>query len=177
LVCRILAPRRLWLREVVEHMTRYLRRIILLAAGLCWFAVALGIVVLLLDYVAGGAGLQVFGFFGVSSMSVTIGLLHVVGFLAGAFLCFAIGAGFWAHGVVPLPKVQERGLMQPKQLIVFLRHLVMRRRESERAVQGLRCVRCRAVLAAPVRICPECGWTQPPLRDLCAGLRRSNAKM
>jgi len=72
-------------------------------AGLCWFAIALAIGFFLFEYLSGGAGLQMFGFlFGVSSLTVSIGLAHVVGLTAAALLCFTIGAGCWAHGLVPV---------------------------------------------------------------------------
>ncbi len=72
--------------------------LVLVAAGLCWIAVALGIGLLLFQYVAGGAGLHVFGFFGPSSLTVSIGLAHVVGFAAAGWLSFVIGVGLCAYG-------------------------------------------------------------------------------
>jgi hypothetical protein len=86
-------------------MLRYVKSVILVAAGLCWFAIALSIGFFLFEYLSGGAGLQVLGyFFGVSSLSASIGLAHVLGLGAAAFLSFVIGAGCWAHGLVPAPK-------------------------------------------------------------------------
>ncbi len=131
-------------------------------AGLCWFAAALGFGFLLVQYLAQGAGLQVFGFYlGVSSSTVLLGLAHVVGFAAAAFLCFAIGVGFCAHGLVPPPKPEQEVPEWPIRRFAFLRQnpAVPRSREEDNVV--LRCVRCRTSLADPVRICPECGWTQP----------------
>ena len=124
----------------------------MVVAGLSWFAIALGFGFLFFHYLAEGAGLQVFGyFFGVSSTNVLLGLAHLVGFAAAASLCFVIGAGFCAHGLVSPPKQQQKSPKQPEQV----QHSI----EDTGAV--LRCVRCRAPLAAPIHICPDCGWTQP----------------
>lgn len=51
-------------------------------------------------YVTGGGGLQ---FFSLSfpSASVWLGLIHLLGLGSGACLCFAIGVGLCAHGLVP----------------------------------------------------------------------------
>lgn len=90
-------------------MMRHVKRTILVAAGLCWFAIALAIGFFLFEYLSSGAGLQVFGyFFGVSSLTVSLGLSHVLGLGAAGFLSFVIGAGCWAHGLVPAPKPGRR---------------------------------------------------------------------
>ena len=74
-------------------------------AGLCWIAFAVFFCLFLYGYLVGGAELQVFGFlFPVSSTSILVGVVHIVGFSAAAFLCFAIGVGFLAHGVTPPQK-------------------------------------------------------------------------
>ncbi len=141
-------------------MTRYLKSALLVAAGLCWFAVAVGFVFLFFEYMAEGAGLQVFGFFGISSLTIAVGLVHIVGFSAGAFLSFLIGAGLCAHGLVPAPGPQGQVATRPKQVLAELRQL-MTRRHSREPDFALRCVCCRTPFAAAVHICPECGWTQP----------------
>jgi hypothetical protein len=57
---------------------------------------------LLVRYFTQGAGLRVFGFyFGLSSLTVLLGLIRVAGFAMAAFLCVAIGIGLCAHGLVP----------------------------------------------------------------------------
>jgi hypothetical protein len=74
----------------------------LVVAGLCWIAFAALSGLVLFQYLIGGAGLQVFGFFfGVSSTSVLVGLVHFMGFTAGSCLCFVIGVGLCAHGFIP----------------------------------------------------------------------------
>ena len=70
-----------------------------LIAGACWVLLALGFGIFLLEYIRQGAGLQCFGWM-FSSGSVLIGLVHVVGFVIAAFLCFAIGAGLFARAFV-----------------------------------------------------------------------------
>jgi len=143
-------------------MTRYLKSTLLVVVGLGWIAMAVFIGLFLFEYLVGGAGLQVFGFFfSVSSTTVLIGLVHFVGFAVAAFLSFIIGAGLCAHGLVPAPQPEKRAMLQPGRRFDFFRDFissVCTRREPETA---LRCVCCRAALAAPVHICPDCGWTQP----------------
>ncbi len=73
-------------------MKRLIKSTMMVVCGLCWLAFALAIGLFLLPYIAEGAGLQIFGF-GVSSTSVLIGLVHVVGFVAAGSLCFVIGVG------------------------------------------------------------------------------------
>jgi hypothetical protein len=78
-------------------------------AGLCWIVAALIILFFLFGYLAGGAGLQVFGFFfDVSPASVVLGLVYFVGFAAAACLCFIVGAGLCAHGLVPAPEPEQK---------------------------------------------------------------------
>ena len=146
-------------------VTRYIKSTLMVVAGLCWFTVALGIAFLLLQYLAEGAGLQVFGFFfGVSSTTVVIGLVHVVGFAVAAFLSFGIGASICAHAFVPHSKREQRVQKRPKRLSALWRQMRAARRSADNADAVLRCVSCRIALAAPVHICPKCGWTQPYAR-------------
>lgn len=58
------------------------------ASGLYWWTTLPGV-----------AGLQVFGG-PVSSGSVLLGLVHLTGFVAAIVICFAIGAGLCARGLV-----------------------------------------------------------------------------
>ena len=76
-----------------------MKRAMFLIAGACWFLFALGFGIVLLQYIGQGAGLQFFGWM-FSTGSVLIGLVHVVGFVIAAVLCFAIGAGLLARGFV-----------------------------------------------------------------------------
>ncbi len=90
------------MNDIFEPMTRLIKSTMMVVAGLCWIGVALGFGFLLVQYLNQGAGLQVLGFyFGVSSTTVLLGLAHVVGLAAAAFLCFALGVVLCAHGLVP----------------------------------------------------------------------------
>ncbi len=76
-----------------------MKRATFLIGGLCWFLFALGFGFFLVQYVCQGAGLQFFGP-AVSSGTVLMGLVHVVGLVTASFLCFAIGAGLSARGIL-----------------------------------------------------------------------------
>jgi hypothetical protein len=96
-----------------------MKRIGLLLGGLCGFVSAFGFVLLLLAYISGGSGRQFallpLPFFGdpVSSGSILIGLVHVMGLAAAAFLCFTVGLGFCAHGIVPDRPSDQSAVPQP----------------------------------------------------------------
>jgi hypothetical protein len=93
-------------------MTRYFKSTALVIGGVCWIAFAVLICVFLYGYLNDGAGLQVFGFFlPPTSTTILVGLVHFVGFGAAAFLCFTIGVGLLAHGVVP-PQNQRCNRLQ-----------------------------------------------------------------
>lgn len=88
-------------------MNRHIKNVLLVIAGFCWIAAAVVICLFLLRYLAEGAGLQVFDFLlPLSSLTVITGVFHFIGFTAAACVCFAIGAGLIAWGVVP-PKVNK----------------------------------------------------------------------
>ena len=74
-----------------------MKRAMFIVAGACWFLFALGFGIVLLQYIGEGAGLQFFGWM-FSSGSVLVGLVHVVGFVIAACLCFVIGAALLARG-------------------------------------------------------------------------------
>lgn len=76
-----------------------MKRILCLVGGVCWFLFALGFLLFLIQYLVGGAGSQFFGPF-FSSSSVVVGMVHVVGLIFAVLLCFAVGAGLCAHGLV-----------------------------------------------------------------------------
>ncbi len=83
-----------------ERSMKFAKRVLLVLGGLLWFLFSLGFGYLLVEYIAQGAGLQFFGP-PVSSGSVLLGLVPVTGFVAASVICFAIGAGLCAHGIVP----------------------------------------------------------------------------
>jgi hypothetical protein len=138
----------------------------MVVAGLCWFGFGAFLCLFLFQYLVGGAGLQVFGFFfGVSSTTVLVGLVHFVGFVAAACLCLVIGVGLCAHGLVPAPEAEKKTESQPRERFVLLRRLTASAQAHEGSEAALRCVRCRVALATSVHICPDCGWTQPHYHD------------
>ena len=77
------------------------RAMFLICGGFC-FALALGFGFFLVQYLAGGAGLQGTGlaWLAVTSGSVVIGLIQVVGFFLLAGLSCAAGCVLCAHGLV-----------------------------------------------------------------------------
>jgi membrane protein implicated in regulation of membrane protease activity len=75
------------------------KRVMYVVGGALWFLFSLGFGLILVDYITGGAGLQFFGG-PVSSGSVLLGLAHLTGFAAAIVICFAIGAGLCARGLV-----------------------------------------------------------------------------
>src|ERR1017187_3665209 len=95
-----------------------MKRVVFIFCGLCWlgFAVAAGI--LSWRYLLGGADSQdsVFALkilSPVSSGSILVGLVHLVGFLMLTLLCLAIGAGLFLHGLVA-HQSDEQKLEPPK---------------------------------------------------------------
>ena len=80
-----------------------LKSILLIAAGLCWFLFAAVIGLMLIQYFTGGAGMQVFGFLGLSSLTAALGLVQVIGFAAAACLCVLVGISLCIRGMVPAP--------------------------------------------------------------------------
>jgi len=76
-----------------------MKRAMLLIGGILWLGFAGGFFVFLLQYLSGGAGLQFFGP-PVCCGSVLLGLIHLTGFATAIFLCFAVGVGLLAHGIV-----------------------------------------------------------------------------
>lgn len=89
-------------------MFSHIKNAVLVIAGLCWLGFAAGFTVFLFQYLAGGAGLQVFGFVPpMSSATALMELAHFVGFASAAALCFVIGIGLCARGFVTAPDQAE----------------------------------------------------------------------
>jgi hypothetical protein len=76
-----------------------MKRALFIATGIIWMLFGFGFLVLLYQYLVQGAGLQ-FWIPTISSGSVLMGLVHFVGFSAASVLCFAIGSGLWARGMI-----------------------------------------------------------------------------
>jgi hypothetical protein len=76
-----------------------MKRGIIFAVGLMWFAFALGFGFLLVQYVTGGAGHQFFAPLAFSG-GVLLGLVHFTGLCTAILICFVIGAWLCARAMV-----------------------------------------------------------------------------
>jgi len=76
-----------------------MKRAMFLIGGACWLLFAAGFGFFLVLYLTQGAGLECFDST-VSAGSVSMGLVPVVGLVAASVLCFIVGAGLCAHGIV-----------------------------------------------------------------------------
>jgi hypothetical protein len=76
-----------------------MKRAMFIVGGLLWLGFALGFGTFLVRYILAGAGIQFFGG-PPTSGSVLLGLVHVIGFATAILICFAIGVGLSAHGIV-----------------------------------------------------------------------------
>ena len=95
---------------------KHFRTALFMAGGTCWIAAALVFGSLLFQYVTQGAGLQVI-LFPLSSGSVLFGLVHVVGLMTAIALCFAVGTGLFAHGLVPPVPEETQTITGPNDRI------------------------------------------------------------
>ena len=75
-----------------------IKKSLLLIGGICWILFSLGFAFLLMQCIGAGVGLSEFDM-AVSSGSVLLGLILVVGLATAAVLCFAIGVVMCAHGL------------------------------------------------------------------------------
>jgi hypothetical protein len=82
------------------HQMTLLRGTIYIVCGLSWILAAFVFAFFVFQYIVQGAGLQFFPLL-LSSGSVLIGLVHVVGFVSASVICFAVGVGLCARGLVP----------------------------------------------------------------------------
>jgi hypothetical protein len=83
-----------------------MKRAIFLLGGICWMFFGFGFLFLLYEDLVQGAGLQ-FWIPIVSSGSVLVGLVHFVGLSTAAVLCFGVGSGLWAYGMVKPDRREE----------------------------------------------------------------------
>lgn len=94
-------------------MLRLAKTILMVAGGGCALLCAVGFAWALKDYLSGGAGLQLLGI-PLSTTSVLIGWIHVVGLIVLAFLCFVIGVSLVAHGLEPVQNFRASQPAQPQ---------------------------------------------------------------
>jgi hypothetical protein len=83
-----------------------MKRAMFIFCGLTWFLFGLFVGIFSLGYLVCDTGsrdsveiLQIFS--PISSGSILVGLVHVVGFFTLAVFCLLIGAGLFLHGLVP----------------------------------------------------------------------------
>jgi len=76
-----------------------MKRALFLVGGVLWLCFAVGFAAFLVQYIIGGAGLQFFGG-APSSGSVLLGLVNFIGFATAVLICFAVGVGLCARGMV-----------------------------------------------------------------------------
>jgi hypothetical protein len=80
-----------------------MRKLMVIVGGV-WIMFALLFLLILADYFAEGAGVQLFGglhLFGFIDIAarLIIGWIHVLGMLFASIICFAIGIGLCAYGL------------------------------------------------------------------------------
>ena len=81
-------------------MPKPMQRAVSLIAGFCWLMSSVVFGWILAQYIAEGAGLQLFGprlFPG----GIALGLAHAVGLCFASGICFFVGIGLCASGFVP----------------------------------------------------------------------------
>jgi hypothetical protein len=83
-------------------------KLMLITGGL-WIFFALAFLLILADYVARGAGVQLFGnmpllgFVDIAAR-LLIGWIHVIGIFMAAIISFSIGIGLCAYGMTGAPR-------------------------------------------------------------------------
>jgi len=82
-----------------------MKRAMFIFCGVCWLGFSLAIGIISWPYIAGGAlgdsGFIFQIFAPVTSGSVVLGLVHLVGFIALIVVCLAIGLNLLPHGIYP----------------------------------------------------------------------------
>jgi len=89
-----------------------LRKMMFIFAGSCWLMFGAGFGLLLIQFLLKGAGMQWFGtpdfIFPVSSGSVWIGLVYVVGTVTASLVCLAVSFGLFERAFVPRGPHEEK---------------------------------------------------------------------
>ena len=85
---------------MLARLGHLLRAAVYLAGGILSLALAAAFAFFLVQYLFGGAGLQVIPF-PLSRGSVLVGVVHVIGMLVAGGICFALGIWLCAQGIVP----------------------------------------------------------------------------
>src|ERR1035441_5848539 len=90
-----------------------MKRAMFIFCGVTWFVFGLFVGIFSFRYLVGGAGsqdsvaiLQIFS--PISSGSILVGLVHVVGFFTLTVFCLLIGVGLFLHGLVPAERDEHK---------------------------------------------------------------------
>jgi len=90
-----------------------MKRAMFIFCGLTWFLFGLFVGIFSLRYLVGGAGShdsvaipQIFS--PISSDSILVGLVHVVGFFTLTVFCLLIGVGLFLHGLIPVERDDQK---------------------------------------------------------------------
>jgi hypothetical protein len=91
-----------------------MKRALFIFCGFCWLGFAAGTGIIAWPYLADGAGgnLGVLSLIlgPVSSVSVLLGLVHLVGFIALILVFFAVGLNLLLRGLFPKPNVPSKNV-------------------------------------------------------------------
>src|SRR4051812_26260097 len=141
------------------------RQMAMIVGGVCWLSFAVVFAMFAVPGVLQNGGFSVLGLV-LSSEASLIGTAHLLGMVAASFICFAVGVGLCACGLVPRPKIANTRIRQAKQSVSLLRRVFAAAcvRSENRPMWP--CVRCNTELGAPAQICQACGWTQPYTAEL-----------
>jgi len=80
-------------------MKSFIKRTAWMVAGLCWLTFALVFALFFWQYLTENAGLIIFNS-GISPINNLIALVHIVGLIMATVICFVLGLGFGAYGLV-----------------------------------------------------------------------------
>jgi hypothetical protein len=86
-------------------MDRYLNRKLLVAMGAIWLIAAAAILLFLLQYLAQGAGLQLFAF--ISTTGILLGTIHIIGLATAALISLSIGLALCSHAFSDKPALAQ----------------------------------------------------------------------
>ncbi len=90
-----------------KRLSHFIKRALCLLASVCWFGIAIGFGVVLVQYLLNGAGVQFFGFV-ISSASVLLGVVHVTGFAFAMLFSFVLAIWLAACGMTPRAELANK---------------------------------------------------------------------
>ena len=84
----------------LDGSTRFMKRVMFLICGVCWFLFGLGLAFFALAYLAGDAGVQDIGP-SLPLFGPAVGVVHLLGIFIVAIFCFIVGLIVCLLGLVP----------------------------------------------------------------------------